>query len=82
MELKFHFFIDPNNKSIELANMLEATWIELHTGSYANIYAMFYTNLKHTQHSIKELELSSDELIEKLNKSLEEIKTLQILLQI
>src|SRR5574344_1746718 len=68
-------FIDPNNKSIELANMLEATWVELHTGSYANIFAMLYTNLKHTQHSIKELELSQDELINKLNKSLEDIKT-------
>ena len=72
--IEVSLFIDPNNKSIELANMLEATWIELHTGSYANIYAMLYTNLKHTQHSIKELELSSDELIEKLDKSLEEIR--------
>lgn len=74
-EIEVSLFIDPNNKSIELANMLEATWVELHTGSYANIFAMLYTNLKHTQHSIKELELSQDELINKLNKSLEDIKT-------
>ena len=40
-EIEVSLFIDPNNKSIELANMLEATWVELHTGSYANIFAIY-----------------------------------------
>ncbi|QKF73718.1 pyridoxine 5'-phosphate synthase [Aliarcobacter faecis] len=73
--IEVSLFIDPNNKSIELANMLEVPWIELHTGSYANIYAMLYTNLKHTQHSIKELELNQIELKNRLNRSFEELKT-------
>ncbi len=73
-DIEVSLFIDPNEKSIELANMLEASWVELHTGSFANIYAMLYTNLKNTQHSIKELELSKDELKNKLDKSLEDIK--------
>ncbi|WP_198306393.1 pyridoxine 5'-phosphate synthase [Arcobacter vandammei] len=72
--IEVSLFIDPNSKSIELANMLEASWVELHTGSYANIYAMLYTNLRNTQHSIKELELSRDELKNRLDRSLEEIK--------
>ena len=54
--------------------MLEASWIELHTGSFANIYAMLYTNLKNTQHSIKELELSKSELKILLDKSIEDLK--------
>lgn len=73
-DIEVSLFIDPNEKSIELTNMLDASWVELHTGSFANIYAMLYTNLKNTQHSIKELELSNIELKEKLDKSLEDIK--------
>ncbi len=73
-DIEVSLFIDPNEKSIELANMLDASWVELHTGSFANIYAMLYTNLKNTQHSIKELELNNIELKEKLDKSLEDIK--------
>ena len=38
-------FIDPNNEMIELSNQLEVEWIELHTGTFANIYAMLNTNL-------------------------------------
>jgi pyridoxine 5-phosphate synthase len=73
-DIEVSLFIDPNEKSIELANMLEASWIELHTGSFANIYAMLYTNLKNTQHSIKELELSQSELKMLLDKSIEDLK--------
>ncbi len=73
-DIEVSLFIDPNEKSIELANMLEASWIELHTGSFANIYAMLYTNLKNTQHSIKELELSKSELKILLDKSIEDLK--------
>ena len=54
--------------------MLGASWVELHTGTYANIYAMLNTNLRFTQHSIKELELPKEKLKEKLEHSLENIK--------
>ncbi|AXK49226.1 pyridoxine 5'-phosphate synthase [Aliarcobacter trophiarum LMG 25534] len=72
--IEVSLFIDPTLKSVELANMLGASWIELHTGSYANIFAMLYTNLKHTQHSIKELELPNEKLKNMLDTSLENIK--------
>jgi len=74
-DIEVSLFIDPNTESIELSKELKAQWIELHTGTFANIYAMLFTNLKHTQHSIKELELSKEELNSKLKKSLKNIKS-------
>lgn len=74
-DIEVSLFIDPTHKAIELSNMLETDFVELHTGTYANIYAMLYSNLRNTQHSIKELELSKEELKSMLDKSLEDIKT-------
>jgi pyridoxine 5-phosphate synthase len=73
-DIEVSLFIDPTLKSIELSNMLGASWVELHTGTYANIYAMLNTNLRFTQHSIKDLELPKEKLKEKLEHSLENIK--------
>jgi pyridoxine 5-phosphate synthase len=58
---------------IELSKELGVEWIELHTGSFANIYAMLYSGLSKTHHSIKELELSRNELSQKLTHSVSEI---------
>ena len=74
-EIEVSLFIDPKEEIIELASQLEVQWIELHTGSYANIYAMLNSNLSQTHHSIKGLELSKSELKEKLEKSIKEIET-------
>lgn len=73
-DIEVSLFVDPNSKSIELSNMLGATWVELHTGSFANIYAMLHTNLRRTQHSIKYLELTNAELKELLQNSLLDLK--------
>lgn len=73
-DIEVSLFVDPNSKSIELSNMLGATWVELHTGSFANIYAMLHTNLRRTQHSIKYLELTNTELKELLQNSLLDLK--------
>lgn len=73
-EIEVSLFIDPNEEIIELSKELEVEWIELHTGTFANIYAMLNTNLSQTHHSIKELELSKNELKTKLNKSIKEIE--------
>ncbi|AZL54328.1 pyridoxine 5'-phosphate synthase [Aliarcobacter skirrowii] len=73
-DIEVSLFVDPNSKSIELSNMLGATWVELHTGSFANIYAMLHTNLRRTQHSIKYLELTNEELKELLQNSLLDLK--------
>lgn len=72
--IELSVFIDPNAFQIKMAKSLGAKWVELHTGSYANIYAMLFSNLKNTNHSIKELDLPRDELHVKLLKSINEIK--------
>ncbi|UTJ07310.1 pyridoxine 5'-phosphate synthase [Arcobacter roscoffensis] len=73
-EIEVSLFIDPNKEAIELSKKLNVEWIELHTGSFANIYAMLNTNLRNTHHSIKELELSKKELNIKLQNSIGELK--------
>jgi pyridoxine 5-phosphate synthase len=74
-EIELSVFIDPNLEQIRKAKDLHANWIELHTGSYANIYAMLFSNLRHSPHSIKDLELSRQSLHVKLDKALQDIKT-------
>ncbi|RXJ67756.1 pyridoxine 5'-phosphate synthase [Halarcobacter ebronensis] len=74
-EIEVSLFIDPDLKMIELASQLNVEWIELHTGSFANIYAMLYSNLANTHHCIKELDLPREELKELLTKSKKELKT-------
>ncbi len=63
-------FVDPNEESMELSYKLNAQWVELHTGAFANIYAMKNTNLRYTHHSIKELDLSQSKLKHLLWQSL------------
>jgi len=72
--IELSVFIDPNILQIKMAKSLNAQWIELHTGSYANIYAMLFSNLKNTNHSIQELDLPRNELHVKLQNSIKEIK--------
>ncbi|MGM0518179.1 MAG: pyridoxine 5'-phosphate synthase [Campylobacterota bacterium] len=74
-EIEVSLFIDPTQESIALSKDLGVKWIELHTGSFANIYAMLYSNLKNTHHSIKELELPKKELQKKLTSSIEKLQT-------
>jgi len=72
--IELSVFIDPNILQIKMAKSLNAQWIELHTGSYANIYAMLFSNLKNTNHSIQELDLPRNELHVKLQNSIKEIQ--------
>jgi pyridoxine 5-phosphate synthase len=58
------------NKSKELG----AEMVELHTGTFANLFAMLNSNLSHSNHSVKEFELPRYELSSRLEKSLEDIK--------
>ena len=73
-EIDVSLFIDPSEDMINLSKELEVEWVELHTGSFANIYAMLYSGLNKTHHSIKELELSREKLSVKLDKALKSIK--------
>ena len=74
-EIEVSLFIDPKEEIIELASKLNVKWIELHTGTFANVYAMLNSGLSTTHHTIKELELPRKELKNKLKKSIKEIKT-------
>ena len=67
-------FIDPDFTMIDASKEVEADMIELHTGSYANIYAMLHGNLSTSHHSINELKLSREKLKKKLKKSYKTLK--------
>ena len=72
--IEVSLFIDPCKEMIEASAKLNVEWIELHTGTFANIYAMLYSNLVNTHHSIKDLELPREQLKKLLDKSIKEIK--------
>jgi len=72
-EIEVSLFIDPTQQIIELSSQLNVEWVELHTGSFANIYAMLYGGLQNSHHSIKELELPRATLQEKLTNAIDEI---------
>jgi len=57
-EIEVSLFIDPTLAAVKASLDLHVEWIEFHTGKYANVYAMLYTNLAKTHHSIPELDLS------------------------
>ena len=72
-EIDVSLFIDPDEKIIEASSKLDIDMIELHTGRYANIYAMLNTPLSTTHHTISELERPRSELRQMMHKALEEI---------
>jgi pyridoxine 5-phosphate synthase len=63
-------FIDPNKEAVEMSKELGAEMVELHTGEFANLFAMLHSSLPHSNHSIKELELPRYELASRLEKAL------------
>jgi len=67
-------FVDPTIEAMEKSKELGAEMVELHTGMFANLFAMLNTSLPYSNHSIKELELPRYELSERLENSIEEIK--------
>ncbi len=74
-EIEVSLFIDPDMESIAAADSLDVEWIELHTGTYANIYAMLFSQLDRSHHSIKELELPRSTLKTKLDESLSALES-------
>lgn len=67
-------FVDPSAHIMEQSKALEAEMVELHTGTYANLFAMLNTALPYTRHSIPELELPRDELQRHLEASIDAIR--------
>lgn len=68
-------FVDPSIEAMEKSKELGAEMVELHTGTFANLFAMLNSNLPHSNHSVKEYELPRYELSTRLEKSIEDIKT-------
>ena len=67
-------FVDPSIEAMDKSKELGAEMVELHTGTFANLFAMLNSNLSHSNHSVKEFELPRYELSSRLEKSLEDIK--------
>lgn len=72
-EIDISLFIDPTREAVELASRLGVEWVELHTGSYANLYAMRHSALPHSHHAIESLRLSRHELDKGLEKAYQDI---------
>lgn len=68
-EIDISLFIDPTREAVELSARLGAQWVELHTGSYANLYAMRHSSLPYSHHVIESLRLSRSELDERLESA-------------
>jgi len=75
-EIDVSLFIDPTLNAVTASLDLGVEWIEFHTGKYANIYAMLYSNLSKTHHSIPELELSRKILEQMLDDELRNLRLL------
>jgi pyridoxine 5-phosphate synthase len=73
-EIEISLFIDPTTESIRAAKTLDSEWVELHTGRYANIYAMLYSNLSKTKNSVKEFEIEKRTLKKMLKDELNRLK--------
>ncbi len=71
-------FVDPTLEAMQKSKELGAEMVELHTGAFANLFAMLNTSLPHSNHSIKELELPRYELSQRLEDSIEQIKNAAI----
>jgi len=67
-------FVDPTLEAMEKSKELGAEMVELHTGTFANLFAMLNSSLPYSNHSVKEFELPRYELSSLLEKSLENIK--------
>jgi pyridoxine 5-phosphate synthase len=68
-------FVDPSIDSMEKSKALGAEMVELHTGHFANLFAMLNSSLPHSNHSVKELEkLPRYELSDRLENAIEQIK--------
>ena len=74
-DIEVSLFIDPTIRKVKLAKKLGADFIELHTGTFANIYQMLNSNLPYSHHSIVDYEeLSRDELKTQLDDAISNLK--------
>jgi len=72
--IEVSLFIDPTKEAIAQSKKVGATMVELHTGHFANSYAMLNSALSYSNHSVKELELPRKTLQKEVQKSLQQLK--------
>ncbi len=71
--IEVSLFIDPSRDAVEASERLGVEWVELHTGSYANLYAMRHSSLPYTHHAIEALNLPRRELDHRLERAYSDI---------
>ncbi|ADN09017.1 pyridoxine 5'-phosphate synthase [Sulfurimonas autotrophica DSM 16294] len=67
-------FVDPSIEAMEQSKKLGAEMVELHTGLFANLFAMLNSSLPKSNHSVKELEFPRYELSDRLEMAIEQLK--------
>lgn len=73
-DIEVSLFIDPDKEMVDIAVEVDAQAVEFHTGKYANIFAMLYSNLRNTPHSIDELDIPREDLKFMLEDEIELLK--------
>jgi pyridoxine 5-phosphate synthase len=73
-QIPVSLFIDPTIEMIDQSKKLGAQMVELHTGHFANIYAMLHSSLPYSHHCIPDLQKPRHELEAMLKKSIEAIR--------
>lgn len=77
-EIDVSLFVDPDIETISACSDSGADMVELHTGEYANIYAMLYSNLSRSHHAIDSLNLPRSDLQERLRVAIADIENAAI----
>lgn len=67
-------FIDPTVETVIMSRKINAEMVELHTGAYANLYAMLNSSLPYTHHSILGLDLPRHELHNRMGEALQALE--------
>ena len=73
-QIAVSLFVDPTKEAMLQSKELGVEMVELHTGTFANLFAMLHSSLPYSHHSVKEFELPRSELSLRLEQSLEAIK--------
>lgn len=73
-EISTSLFIDPCKEAISQAQSLKVDGIELHTGEWANLFLMAYSNLSRMHNAIPSLKESRQKLESRLFECLENLK--------
>jgi len=75
-QIEVSLFIDPTLEAIQASKQLAVEWVELHTGKYANLHSMLYSNISQTPYAITELDLPRETLKMLLDQELTTLRQL------